>query len=236
MLENKGKINMEWLEMIKKSKLNKHLFFWFFINSYIIFILKLSNFWFELLIGTWVSFFFYFLVVVLPDYHHRQRQKIAFLVYYQQFKEDVIQELFHLIDYKEKDVQELRKKLLDTEEFRKFFKQDSLIEGQTYTHVLLNALTLDSNKVFVERISKSFQQLETEIDYLTRSNMIEDTTLLVRLRTISRLMGDGRLNPEIDPDREDESRFVNALFEVFSGWNIVSGKTGDFIKEWVEKI
>ena len=227
---------MKWLEMIRKSKLNKHLLFWFFINSYTIFIVDLSNFWFELLIGTWVSFFFYFLVVVLPDYHHRQRQKIAFLVYYQQFKEDVIQELFHLIDYKEEGVQELRKKLLDTKEFRKFFKQDSLVEGQTYTDVLLNALTLDSNKVFVKRISKSFQQLETEIDYLTRSNMIEDVSLIMRLRNLTRLLGDGRLASDLNPDTEDESIFVRAILATFSGWNYVDGETDDFIKEWVEKI
>jgi hypothetical protein len=202
----------------------------------VLFLAKPGDFWLQIIIGIWVSFLFYFVVTAFPSYLHKQRQKEAFFAYYKQFKQDVIQELLLLINYQGDDRQELEEKLLETTEFRKFFQQQSPIKGQTYTHVLLSALADEENQPLAERISESFRRLEREIDFLTRSLSIEDTTLLVRLRSLSRLMGDGRLDAEIDPDREDESMFVGALFELFSGWNIVSGETGDFITEWVREI
>ena len=197
---------------------------------------KPGDFWLQIIVGIWVSFLFYFVVTAFPAYLHKQRQKRAFFSYYKQFKQDVIQELLLLINYQGDDRQELEEKLLETTEFRNFFQQPSPVEGQTYTHVLLNALADVDSHPNAERVSESFRQLEREIDFLTRSLSIEDTSLLVRLRSLSRLMGDGRLDADIDPNIEDESRFVNALFEVFSGWNSVSGETEDFIKEWVSKI
>jgi hypothetical protein len=183
-----------------------------------------------------VSFLFYFVVTAFPAYLHKERQRSAFFAYYKEFKQDVILQLFHLINYQEDDKSELQDKLLDTREFRNFFRKSSPIQGQNYTDILLNALAEPGNRQFADRISDSFRALEKEIDFLTRSLSIEDTSLLIKLRTLSRLMGGGRLDPRIDPNREDESLYVSALFEVFSGWNTISGETGDFIKDWVKKI
>lgn len=219
-----------------KYSFNQVLVALFGVVTAVLFLAKPGDFWLQIMIGIWVSFLFYFVVTALPSYLHKQRQKDAFFAYYKQFKQDVIQELLQLVDYDEEDGFELTEKLLDTTEFRNFFRQPSPIRGQNYSHVLLNALADEDNQSAAERISESFRQLEREIDFLTRSLSIEDTTLLVRLRNLSRLMGDGRLDAEIDPNREDESRFVGALFEVFSGWNNISGETGDFIKKWVEEI
>jgi hypothetical protein len=219
----------------EKYSFNQTLVALFGVVTAVLFLAKPGEFWLQIVIGIWVSFIFYFLVTAFPAYSHKQRQKNAFFAYYKQFKEDVIQELLLLINYQDDDY-ELKEKLLETTEFRNFFQQQSPIAGQTYTHVLLNALANEENLDTSKRISESFRQLEREVDYLTRSLSIEDTTLLVQLRNLSRLMGDGRFDAEIDPNREDESRFVGALFEVFSGWNIVNGETGDFIRKWVEKI
>lgn len=231
--KNNGRINMK---KFIKTNFNQKLVFIFGVFTSVLFLAKPSEFWFEIIIGIWVSFLFYFMVTAFPAYLHKERQKMAFFVYYKEFKQDVILQLFHLINYQEDDRSELQDKLLDTKEFRDFFRQPSPIQGQNYTHVLLNAIAEPENQQFVERIAESFRALENEIDFLTRSLAIEDTSLLIRLRSLSRLMGDGRLNPEINAQREDESRFVGALFEVFSGWNNISGETGDFIKEWVGKI
>lgn len=224
------------IEAMLKNKWNIILTFSFGLTTLFMFCAKLSDLYTDITVAIWVSFLFYGLVTAVPNYWHKKAQKDAFFAFYRQFKEDVIRELLQLIDYHENDSCDLQMRLLDTKEFRNFFKQVSNIPGQSYRDVLLNAVADSENKYSVEIISELCHQLEREVDFLARTLMISDTNSLKKLRHISRLMGDGRLSSDIDSNQEDESLFVDALFGIFSGWDIVAGETGDFIKELVDKM
>jgi len=127
----------------------------------------------NLLLGLLVSAIFYFLVVFVPTYIRKENLKTVFLNFYDQFKEDVLREVLHLMEF-DGDEYEKIEELKNTDEFIAFAQDASQTEGQTNWHVLMNNIDEEDHKHSLRTIAVKLSELQREADFLIRTAGVED--------------------------------------------------------------
>jgi hypothetical protein len=165
---------------------------------------------YDLSIGSLVSLIFYWLIVRLPEYQRRQRIKRSFAGRYRRFKEDCIGVMLGVADgtYDGSLVDEL----IEQKKFRKYFTENSHERWYRFLNKL-DQHSLNELKTFMEIF-------RDEIEFVLNTTTIpedEPFEFLKRLSAAIRSLQDRTLG-------YDETKpLENFLFEVFAGFNIVSG-------------
>lgn len=224
--------------MLKKiSKYYHWIIFLLFIVSTLI-LIRHSGFEViqSILSGVVVSSVFYFLVDFAPSYIEKQNIRRAFLSFYDnEFKEDVLREVLTLAEFKGKKHEKIEE-LKDPEKFKVFSKEDSKYEDRDNWHAVTQNIGEERYQHSLDKIITRLSDLHREIDFLTRTVSIENEELLKKMRRLSRVLQGSRVKRNIDWDREEDKDLANLLFELFSGWNLVDGDHGDFVKSWAEEV
>jgi hypothetical protein len=182
---------------------------------------------YELAVGSVISLFFYWLVVRLPEYQRRQRIKRSFRTHYRRFKEDCISTILGVADggY---DV-DLVDTLLAQPNFREYFKQKVSASEERW-HRFLNNL----DEANLRELKTSLEIFRVEVEFVLNTTNIPDDEafeFLKRLSAATRSMQDTTLG-------YDETKvFSRFLWEVFAGFNIVSGYSEmDIIEKMIDSV
>jgi len=189
-------------------------------------------------VGLFVSFIFYYIVVFIPAYINKEAQKKVFLDFYDKFKESVISEILTLseFDQAEDDIYEKIKDLKDTKKFKEYFSSQSKKEGQTNWNVVMNNIIKKKYKNALSSIVDNINELRRELYFLSGKVQIDDPELLKWMRHVDRVLQDGRFKKDLDWNWGEDEDFTDALYELFSGFSLVSGDIGDFIRDKIKKI
>jgi hypothetical protein len=159
----------------------------------------------------------------------------VFLRYYDQFKEDILREVLIMAEF-DGDIYEKSQELKTTGRFVEFFKQPSRYDGQNNWHVVMNNIDKEEYQRSLRIIVAKMSELQRELDFLIRTINIDSKDLLQKFRNLDRALQDGRYSEDLDWNWGEDNRFTDSLYEILSGWSIVGGHHGDFIKYWIKKL
>lgn len=192
----------------------------------------------DIAIGLFISFIFYYIVVFIPVYINKEIQKKVFLDFYDKFKASVIREILTLSEFDQvkDDIYDKIKELKDPKKFKEYFGEQSEKEGQTNWHVVINNITEKEYKQALLSIVDNINELRRELYFLSGKVQIDDPELLKWMRHIDRVLQDGRFKKDLDWNWGEDEKFTNALYEMFSGFSLVTGDEGDFIKKRIDKL
>jgi hypothetical protein len=182
---------------------------------------------YDLAVASAVSLIFYGLVVRLPDYQRRQRLKRSFAGRYRMFKEECIGIMLSVADGSYDSA--LPETLVDQGRFRAYFKE-SVSPSQERWHAFLNNL----NERNLRELTTQLDIFRDEIIFVLGSTDIpeeEPFEFLKRLSAAIRSMRDTTL------DYDEAKPFARFLWEVFAGWNPITGyREGDIITRMIKSI
>jgi hypothetical protein len=182
---------------------------------------------YDLAIGAATTLFFYFLVVWLPERKRRRRLKEELQKHYRSFKTACISCFLGALGGSYPA--ELPEDLLPQEQFRAYFKErnsdstdrwDDVFNGfeEWHLHRLLTHLEIFRDEIrFV--LSNSVVPLEEPSEFLKRLSI-----------AISEMK-------HVEPGYDDEKRIARFLWEIFAGWDRVSGyRKSDIIQETIDAL
>jgi hypothetical protein len=189
--------------------------------------------WYKLLydlgIGALVSLAFYYLVVRLPDYRRRQRLKRGLELHYRAFRLDCIKIMLAVADHGYSGGQP--EALLDPEKFREYFKQ-RVAPGKERWHEFLNNL----NKFYLAELQMLMEQLRDEIMFILNNTDIPKNEPFEFLKRLSAAMYSMK-SVTIDSDHDEIKPLARFLWEIFAGWDWLTGyRKEDIVKKMIDEI
>jgi hypothetical protein len=189
----------------------------------------------DVLIGLLVSSIFYFFVVAFPICLQKGKIKRVFLEFYNRFKEGVLREVLVLAEF-DGDTEEKIEEIKDPIKFKDFAQEPSQHTGQNNWHVVMNNIDKEEYRHSLKTIIVKLSELQREADFLTRMSGTTNEDLLKKFRNLDRSLQDGRYKEELDWNWGEDRMFTDSLYELLSGWSMIEGNYGDFIKKWVRKL
>lgn len=178
---------------------------------------------YDLSVGFIVSAIFYWIVVYLPESNRKKIIHAGLKQQYDSFKRSCISNFLILSksqSYPHKDA------LLDQEEFKRYFKNTNE-SGENRWDAVANGL--QSNEFYLRETIYELRMLNDEIRFVRSTLNIKDIEVYEFLGRLSRAI----VRMESTTQDYDEIKsFCRFLWEIFTGWNWVSGysKT-DLIQE-----
>jgi hypothetical protein len=182
---------------------------------------------YDLGIGSIVSLFFYWLVVRLPENAKRRRVRKSFAEHFREFKEDSIATMLMVTD----NTFEwgFYQKLVDQKKFRDYFKQN-VAPGQDRWDSWHNKMT----DYYLDELLTHLEILRSEILFVMTTVEIDDEKVLEFLKRLSATIVRMRNTTR---DYDSMKGFGNFMWEVFSGWNLVTGyQERDFFEDMIRAI
>lgn len=169
---------------------------------------------YDLSLGFIVSAIFYWIVVYLPESNRKEIIHSGLKVQYDNFRRSCISNFLILSSsqsYPFKDA------LLDQAEFKRYFKNNNE-KGENRWDAVANGL--QENESYLREIIYELRMLDEEIRFIR-------STLNIREIEVYEFLG--RLSREIvrmectTQDYDDIKSFCRFLWEIFTGWNWLSG-------------
>jgi hypothetical protein len=181
---------------------------------------------YDLSVGFILSAIFYWIVVYLPESNRKKIIHSGLKEQYENFRKSCINSFLILSDSQSYPNKEA---LLDQAEFRRYFK-NSNDRGENRWDAVANGL--QANEFYLREIVYELRMLNDEIRFIRSTLNIKDIEIYEFL---------GRLSREIvrmestTQDYDEIKSFCRFLWEIFTGWNWVSGysKT-NLIQEMLE--
>lgn len=192
-----------FVAVISCNNCSDHSFIW--IKDYNGIILNLSCGW----LG---SYFFYLLVVKLPERDKKILIRKNLLIHYDQFRENSISIFLALADGSYDST--LPKKLLNQEEFKKYFKGQNQM-GRDRWYEIANKL----DDRYLKDLNFQIDIFIEEISYILGVTDINDESFLFFKRLAYFLKQTKNNSLEYD----DVKTLLLCLWEIFSGWSWAEG-------------
>jgi hypothetical protein len=183
---------------------------------------------YDLSVGFIVSAIFYWIVVYLPESNRKEIIHSGLKEQYDNFRRSCISNFLILSSsqsYPHRDA------LLDQEEFRRYFKNNN-DNGENRWDAVANGL--QANDYYLREIVYELRMLNEEIRFARSTLNIKDIEVYEFLGRLSRAIV--RMESTTQ-DYDDIKSFCRFLWEIFTGWNWVSGysKT-DVIQEMLGRV
>ena len=182
---------------------------------------------YDLSIGALTSLIFYILIVRIPDFQKRSRYKRSLARQYKFFREDIIALIVGAADGQYEAG--MPEKLLDQKEFKTYFKM-KVGQGQDRWDRFCNNL----DPYHLKEIVKRMEIFRDEISFILNNADIpsdEPFEFLKRLSAAIYLARDTTL------EYDDVKSFARFLWEIFAGFNFVTGyRERDIIQEMIDAI
>ena len=169
---------------------------------------------YDLGIGSIVSLFFYWLVVRIPENAKRRRIRGSFAKHFREFKEDTIATILRVTDGTFD--WGFHRELTDQKRFQEYFKQ-RVGEGQDRWDFWHNKMTEHD----LDELLTHLKILRDEIRFTMSVIDIDDKNVLEFMKRLSATIGKMRRTTR---DDDSMNSFGHFMWEVFAGWNIVSGQ------------
>jgi hypothetical protein len=182
---------------------------------------------YDLGIGSIVSLLFYWLVVRLPDNAKRRRIRNSFAHHFREFKEDAIATMLMVTD----GTYEwgFHRELVDQKRFREYFQQQ-VGRGEDRWDSLHNKMT----EYALNELLTQLEVLRGEITFTMAAIDIDDEKVLEFMKRLSATIVKMRATT---PDYDSMKSFGNFMYEIFGGFNLVSGyQTRDFFEDMIRAI
>lgn len=182
----------------------------------------------DLSAGVISSVAMFYLLVRVPAHEQKMRIRAHLLETYLQYKQEVIYiflEILHgLIE------PELADKLMNSREFKDYFKSPSEILGQDRTHYIMNNI----EEHHLKRIKLECEVLHGELQYALTIIDVQDSELHAFHRRITKSLLRTK-NWGLDYDGVKE--VINFHWQLFAGWSFVSGyQDGDPLEDRIRRL
>jgi len=182
---------------------------------------------YDLGIGSMTSLFFYWLVVRLPENVKRRRIRNSFARHFREFKEDAIATMLMVTDGTY--TYGFHQELVDQKRFREYFQQQ-VGQGQDRWDSLHNKMT----EYALDELLTQLEVLRAEIMFTMAAIDIEDEKVLEFMKRLSATIMKMR---RTTLDYDSMKSFGNFMYEIFGGFNLVSGyQTRDFFEDMIREI
>lgn len=182
---------------------------------------------YDLGIGSAVSLFLYWLVVRIPENAKRRRIRKSFARHFHEFKEDAIATMLMVADGTY--TWGFHQELVDQKRFREYFQQKVADDRDRWDEV--------HNKMTEYALNELLTQLEVlrgEISFTMAAIDIDDEKVLEFMKRLSATIVRMR---ETTLDYDSMKSFGNFMYEIFGGFNLVSGyQTRDFFEDMISAI
>jgi hypothetical protein len=169
---------------------------------------------YDLSVGFILSAIFYWIVVYLPEANRKKIIHTGLKEQYDSFRRSCISNFLILSNsqsYPNKDA------LLDQEEFRRYFKNNN-DQGENRWDAVANGL--QANDYYLREIVYELRMLNEEIRFVRSTLNIKDIEVYEFLGRLSRAIV--RMESTTQ-DYDDIKSFCRFLWEIFTGWNWMSG-------------
>jgi hypothetical protein len=182
---------------------------------------------YDLGIGSIISLFFYWLVVRIPENVKRRRIRHSFARHFREFKEDAISTMLMVTDGTFS--WGFHQELVDQKKFREYFQQQ-VGQGQDRWDSLHNKMTAYA----LNELLTQLEVLRAEIMYTMTVIDIDDEKVLEFMKRFSATIVKMR---ETTLDYDSMKSFGNFMYEIFSGFSLVSGyQTRDYFEDMIRAI
>jgi hypothetical protein len=179
-------------------------------------------------VGFLISALFFFLVVYYPERQRRSRIKANLQEEYRRFKLSCIGTFLILSnsqDYGERD------QLLYPDEFKRYFKLKNK-DGEGRRDAVAN--TVEENAYYLGELVYQLRIFNDEIRMLRNSVDLHDKATAAFFRHVSQVL---HRMEATEPHYEDVKSFCRFLWEIFAGWDIVTGyRKDDYIDQMLGQI
>ncbi len=177
--------------------------------------------------GAVISLFFYWVLVELPQYRKRERLKRIFASQYRSFKLQCI-DIFLVLSNSTND-SETAVRLLEPDEFRKYFKQDAG-DHQILWDRFLNGL----NDYYLEALARKMEHLRDEFRFFLLAVESEDEKLIELLKRFTETT---HYNVTRSEDYDEVKSLSGYFWNIFAGWSFIDGyRSDDIVLEAIERI
>jgi hypothetical protein len=182
---------------------------------------------YDLGIGSIVSLFFYWLVVRLPENAKRRRLRTSFAEHFREFKQDAIASMLMVTD--ETFEWGFQRELVDQKKFRDYF-QEKVTPSQDRWDAFHNKMT----DFYLDELLTHLEILRGEILFVMSAIEIDDKRVLEFLKRLSATIIKMRKTTR---NYDSMKGFGNFMWEVFAGWNMVTGyQERDFFEDMIQAI
>jgi hypothetical protein len=182
---------------------------------------------YDLGIGSIVSLLFYWLVVRIPENAKRRRIRNSFARHFRDFKEDAIATMLMVADGTFS--WGFHQELVDQKRFREYFKEQVSPDRDRWDEVH-NKMT----DYYLDELLTHLEILRAEILFAMAAIDIDDKKALEFLKRLSATIVRMR---KTTLDYDSMKSFGGFLWEVFAGWNVVSGyQERDFFEDMIQAI
>jgi len=177
--------------------------------------------------GAVLSILFFWLLVEFPQHRKRERLKRIFVTQYRSFKLQCI-DIFLVLSKSPSD-SEMAQRLLDLDEFKTFFKEDTG-DGQDRWYRFLNGL----NDHYLEALARKMEHLRDEFRIFLLAVESEDEELVGLLKRFT----EATYYHITRSDDNDEVKSLSGYFwELFAGWSVIEGyRSDDIVLKAIQKI
>jgi hypothetical protein len=182
---------------------------------------------YDLGIGSAVSLFLYWLVVRMPENAKRRRIRNSFARHFREFKEDAISTMLMVTDGT--FTWGFHRELVDQKKFREYFQQQ-VGQGENRWDSLHNKMS----EYALNELLTQLEVLRAEITFTIAAIDIDDKKVLEFMKRLSATIVKMR---ETTLDYDSMKGFGNFMYEIFGGFNLVSGyQTRDFFEDMIQAI
>lgn len=182
---------------------------------------------YDLGIGSIISLFFYWLVVRIPENAKRRRIRHSFARHFREFKEDAIATMLMVADGTFS--WGFHQELVDQKRFREYF-QETVAPGRDRWDEVHNKMTV----YYLDELLTHLEILRAEVRFAMSVIDIEDNKVLEFLKRLSATIVRMR---KTTLDYDSMKSFGGFLWEVFAGWNVVTGyQERDFFEDMIQAI
>jgi hypothetical protein len=182
---------------------------------------------YDLGIGSIISLFFFWLVVRIPANAKRRRIRNSFIEHFREFKEDSIVTMLMVTNSTFEWGS--HRELVDQKKFRDYFKQE-VAPGEDRWDSLHNKMT----EYYLDELLTHLEILRTEILFAMAAVDIDDKRVLEFLKRLSATIVRMR---KTTLDYDSMKSFGHFMWEVFTGWDFVTGyKERDFFEDMIQAI
>jgi len=177
--------------------------------------------------GAVISLFFYWVLVEFPRYKKRERLKRIFASQYRSFKLQCI-DIFLVLSNSRND-SETAVRLLEPDEFRKYFKEDAG-DHQIRWDRFLNGL----NDYYLEALARKMEHLRDEFRFFLLAVESDDEQLI---ELLNRFTETTHYNVTRSEDYDEVKSLSGYFWNIFAGWSFIEGyRNDDIVLEAIERI
>ncbi len=177
--------------------------------------------------GALITIIFYWILIRWPEHNKRQRIKRTFAAHYRNFKLACIENFLAVAD--NGFASSFPEKLLSVQAFRDYFKEP-VGDGKNRWHAVANNMSDYYLDVTVSRM----EILRQEISFLLREVDLSEGDAFEVLKRLSHAM---TLQRNASTDYDSISSFLGFFWELFAGWDFVSGyRERDFVEEIIDTL